>query len=530
MVRCYILVILLGLTCAAGAQNLIPNGGFEQYSILPINYGQANRAVGWTNVNLNYGGPPFGSPDYYHTSALEMGDYFGQITPYKGSGQMGFSTFKSDYIDFREYISTLFSFPLEAGKHYQISFFLSNGAGGAYTLKSDNIGFYFSEHPLYQSIAEPLELTPHYEIPGIVSHYNEWQEYTFNFTPTEDVYYITIGNFHDDDNTELSPNGSNGAYYFIDNIKVKPTTYNLQLIGDKNLCYGESTLLYAVGDSEYRWATSLNPATIISTDSILLVTPLSTTTYIVYGVNDTAYLTVKVSDPILLDLGPDLTLCQGEKLQLDIATFGATYLWQDSTTLSRFTVRKPGIYWVEITVDNCTVKDSLIVQYQPLPNINLGNDTLLCPGDVIILDAYQPDASYLWNNNSTSSYIPAADQGKYWVEVTVNGCTKRDSLYLNFDDEYCNCEVFVPNAFSPNGDGLNDQIKVIPRCPVENFLLSIYNRWGKTVFESDQFFDQWDGNFNGKPSPVGVYVYKASFNYKGSPKAKIQKGSITLIR
>jgi len=517
-------------SCHAGAQNLVPNGGFEYYSILPVDYGQANRAVDWNNVNLNYSGPPFGSPDYYHTSALDMGDYFGQIIPHKGSGQMGFSTYKSDNIDFREYISTQLNFPLEAGKHYKVSFFLSNGKSGTYTFRSNNIGFHFSRYPLYQDEAEPLLVIPHFEFEEIISHYDEWQEYTFNVTPAEDVYFMTIGNFHDDNQTEISPNGVNGAYYFIDHIRVTPTTHNLQLIGDKDLCYGESTTLYAVGDIFYNWATSFDPATIISTDSIMVVTPLTTTTYFVYGSSDTSSLTVTVSEPIPLDLGPDQTLCQGEKLKLDIATYGAHYLWQDSTTQSKFTIRKAGTYWVEVTVNDCTVKDSIIVNYHALPQINLGNDTLLCPGDVIILDVFQDGASYLWHNNSTSSYMPASEQGKYWVEISVNGCLNQDSLYITFNDEYCNCDVFVPNAFSPNGDGLNDLVIVIPNCPVENFNMSILNRWGKTVFETSQPFDEWDGSFNGTPSPLGVYVYRISFNYKGSMNQKVHKGSISLIR
>jgi gliding motility-associated-like protein len=341
---------------------------------------------------------------------------------------------------------------------------------------------------------------------------------------------MTIGNFHDDENTEISPNGINGAYYFIDHISVKPTTYNLQVIGDKELCYGESTTLYAVGDCDYRWVTSTDPTTVISTDSVLVIKPLLTTTYIVYGSNDTASITIRVSDPIPLDLGPDRLLCQGESMQLDVATWGATYIWQDSSTKSKYTIRKDGIYWVDVTIDECTVRDSIIIVYQALPEVNLGNDTLICPGDIINLDAYKPGATYQWQNNSNSSIFDVTQQGQYWVEVSYNGCRNSDTINIYFDDESCHCELFVPNAFSPNGDGLNDLIWAIPKCPVKNYSFSIYNRWGSKVYESDQPGQGWDGYFNGRRSPVGVYIYQASFNYRGSEKPKVQKGSITLIR
>ena len=524
-----ITVIFILFSLLAGAQNLIPNGGFEKYSSLPDDYGQANRAKYWTNVNLNYEGPPYGSPDYYHTSGT-MEDYFGQILPHKGSGQMGFATYKTDNINFREYISTAFSIPLEAGKHYEVSFYLSNGKGGEYTFRSNNIGFHFSVHPLYQSEAEPVDAEPYWEIPTIVSHYDEWQKYSFNITPTEDVHVMTIGNFRDDENTEISPNGINGAYYFIDHIFVRPTNYNLQVIGNKDLCYGESTTLYAVGDFDYRWAISTDPTTIISTDSIMVVKPLITTTYIVYGNNDTTSITISVSDPIPLDLGPDRLLCQGEKLKLDIATWGATYLWQDSSTKSKYTIRSDGIYWVDVTVDGCTVRDSIIIVYQALPVVELGHDMIMCPGDIITLDAYIPGADYLWQNESNSSNTEVTQPGQYWVEVTLNGCSNRDTVNIYFDDESCYCELFVPNAFSPNGDGLNDLLLAKPKCPVDKYSFNVYNRWGSKVFESDQPGEGWNGYFNGRLSPVGVYIYQASFNYRGSDKPKVQKGSVTLIR
>ena len=74
----------------------------------------------------------------------------------------------------------------------------------------------------------------------------------------------------------------------------------------------------------------------------------------------------------------------------------------------------------------------------------------------------------------------------------------------NFVDQF-------PNAFSPNGDKNNDLFKPIVECPIEDYLLQIYNRWGDLVFESYQISDGWDGEVNGKPAPVDVYIYRAEY-------------------
>src|SRR5690606_25879104 len=82
--RLFLLIGALLATTATMAQNLVPNPGFESYSSLPGNYGQYYLAIGWSNVNNNTTGPPYGSPDYFHTSG-GLGTYFGQIAPHGGS-------------------------------------------------------------------------------------------------------------------------------------------------------------------------------------------------------------------------------------------------------------------------------------------------------------------------------------------------------------------------------------------------------------------------------------------------------------
>ncbi|MCW8898750.1 MAG: hypothetical protein OQJ96_13190, partial [Flavobacteriales bacterium] len=122
-----------------------------------------------------------------------------------------------------------------------------------------------------------------------------------------------------------------------------------------------------------------------------------------------------------LNLGNDTTLCQGDTLILDATTPNATYLWQDNTTNPTFSVTQQGSYWVQVTVNNCTTTDVINITYNPSPSINLGNDTTLCQGEILLLDATLPNATYLWQDNTTNPTFNVTQQGVYWVQVT-NSC------------------------------------------------------------------------------------------------------------
>jgi gliding motility-associated-like protein len=93
------------------------------------------------------------------------------------------------------------------------------------------------------------------------------------------------------------------------------------------------------------------------------------------------------------------------------------------------------------------------------------------------------------------------------------------------------CKIFVPNAFSPNDDRLNDVLKAYSSCPIEEYQLQVFNRWGQNVFETKNIGTGWDGNFNGKKQPNGVYIYCLRYKNSGSEKNyKTAKGTVVIIR
>ena len=132
-------------------------------------------------------------------------------------------------------------------------------------------------------------------------------------------------------------------------------------------------------------------------------------------------------------LGNDTTLCDGKSLVLKAETPGSTYLWQDGSTNNNFTVSTPGIYWMEATNPCGSAKDSIDINYSLRPEINLGNDTLLCQGTSLLLNATIPGGSYYWQDNSTANSYIVTDPGFYWVQViNADGCTNSDSINIDF--------------------------------------------------------------------------------------------------
>ncbi len=173
-----------------------------------------------------------------------------------------------------------------------------------------------------------------------------------------------------------------------------------------------------------------------STDSIFTVS--QTGTYDVTVTTNTCIFTADVGvifiDSITLDLGPDTTICFGDTLFIGENYLSANYLWQDGSTPVKYNVIETGLYHCEITVGNCTVSDTIFVQVNPLPEVDLGGEIQICEGDTIILEAFTPGATYIWGNGtdtlSTDTIFEVTGAGIYTVEVQSNNCYSYDTVLV----------------------------------------------------------------------------------------------------
>lgn len=146
---------------------------------------------------------------------------------------------------------------------------------------------------------------------------------------------------------------------------------------------------------------------------------------------DTAVVTVTPLPSF--DLGPDATLCDGQNLLLDVSVPGGTYLWQDGSTANSYTVSAPGNYNVTVTANNCSASDAVNITYNPLPPLDLGPDLSLCAGEITVLDATLPGATYLWQDGSNGPTFTVSGPGTYSVGVLLNGCSSTDAVNVSYN-------------------------------------------------------------------------------------------------
>ncbi len=185
-----------------------------------------------------------------------------------------------------------------------------------------------------------------------------------------------------------------------------------------------------------------------------------------------------------------------------------------------------GIYEDTLTAaDGCDSIRTLhlTVLQHPLPD--LGADRNLCPGDTAILYPGK-FGTYLWQDGSTQSHLTVAQPGLYSVTVT-DSCESASARVLMTGGS---CEIYFPSAFTPNKDGINDVFRILNAPSLSNYDLTLYNRWGQKIFETNDYKKGWDGSVNGQSSEAGVYAWFCRFKKAGSSPLVEMKGTVMLIR
>lgn len=410
---------------------------------------------------------------------------------------------------------------------------------------------------------------------------NFFQTWTSNSTQTTATICIK--------NQNINPSGNDFAiddiYFaqvckFSDTVVVGVNPYPTPNLGNDTIfCQGDSLILRATSDSisTYLWSDN-------STDSLLTVYNSG-----IYSVNvangycegnDTINVTVAAYPQI--NLGNDTLICTGTNIVLDAGQNPGNILWNDNSTNQTLNVSSSGVYWVKIDNQGCENTDTISIIISQGPNPILLPKYAFCEGDSVILDP-GVFATYLWNTGSNSSNIYVKDSGINTYQVQVwdgDGCTdsvstevtmiempvpiifsnhdsicfgttlnlevsggdnylwnngSNSNLYVvkpikpmlysvtatnSFNGTDCsadtsifvyakNCNtLFVPKAFTPDGDGLNDEFGPVGEFNLEYYEMYIYDRWGKLVFSTTNPNENWNGkDANGNEFPTGVFTY-----------------------
>ena len=255
------------------------------------------------------------------------------------------------------------------------------------------------------------------------------------------------------------------------NVTVDPMPV-IDLGPDLMFCNGDQVLLDATTPgASYLWQDGSTAATLLAT---------TTGTYdvdvTVNGCTTNDAITITFNLVPTVDLGPDITVCQGTPLQLDASSPGATYLWQDGSTNATFDVTASGTYSVDVFLGTCEASDVINVTVQPAPVVDLGTDQAVCPGTAVTFDATVPGGSYLWQDNSTSATFTTDQPGTYSVTVTANGCSASDavtlstiglgSVDLGTDEFLCQGETLTLDATLPGSSYLWSTLATSPSITI----------------------------------------------------------------
>lgn len=243
---------------------------------------------------------------------------------------------------------------------------------------------------------------------------------------------------------------------------------------------------------------------------------------------DTTY--VKIIDKPRLNLR-DTFLCLGSNLIIEKKINAQSFLWSTDETSSKIIINKPGKYWLRATTKDCSVSDTFNVKVINAVTPNFGKEHLVCENESNkqLSVKTTPDAKLYWNNGSNATSIPITKEGIYWLKSITKNCgTKTDSVTVIFKN--CECDVFIPNSFTPNDDDKNDYFAPTFQCEYSYFYIVIMDRWGNTVYASSNINGKWDGKFKGNPCPDDVYVYKLEAIQKITDKKITRNGHISLFR
>ncbi len=233
-----------------------------------------------------------------------------------------------------------------------------------------------------------------------------------------------------------------------------------------------------------------------------------------------------------LDLGNDTFYCGPVDRWLYPQKGFAKYVWHDFAEVIDYRATTPGKKKITITTkEGCIESDSVMISQFPPIDGGLSNDTSICVSSVMTLTARDSFIQYNWNTGANSRSIRVSDAGMYIVTVKDNnGCIISDTINIKEQADALPVDLFMPNAFTPNDDNLNETYPGSKYAdPGSPYLLRLYNRWGELIFESTSPLNEWNGRIKNEMAPQDVYVYYVK--YVGCDNVERWfRGTFTLLR
>jgi gliding motility-associated-like protein len=249
--------------------------------------------------------------------------------------------------------------------------------------------------------------------------------------------------------------------------------------------------------------------------------------------------------PNIMMMGSELSACESDTVVVSpLATGGSgeiDYFWKGPDNFTGNTRRlviqgihpnQQGNYQLTVTdTINCVESQSINITVNPFPEIAFASYDTIWAEPGYLLEAGNGAEYYQWNTGEITEAIQIDSMGRYVVEViSYEGCKSSDAVQVLWGSD--GQPFYMPNAFTPNGDGLNDIFRALPKYDyVSSYQLNIYNRWGQQIFECKDIDCGWDGTHQGNLSSNGAYIYRVVYEEISQPgRTKSLDGTVMLVR
>jgi gliding motility-associated-like protein len=319
--------------------------------------------------------------------------------------------------------------------------------------------------------------------------------------------------------------------YFDPSLISYTIQSNSRLCTDKTVLFnintitGLDSLKWDFGDNNF--SSIPNPSHIYSNEGLYYVTMKAYSTRCGIVKEDISTLKIFIAnDNDLLD--DNIGICDTNNVKLTPKKIvnGAKYEWSTGENTPEINVKNVGKYWLNFSSGNCTLSaDTAIIFQKPKPVADLGKDTTVCKNKPIVLSTlFYSNATYSWNTGEITNQIKINTPGEYIVYVTQD-CKVSDTINVLPGD----CDFFMPNTFTPNADGVNDYYGPAGNFLANNYEILIFDRWSNVVFSTKNSLEKWDGTTNGKPMPIGNYLWILKYTTKRGI-VKNEQGTVLLLR
>ncbi len=420
-----LLLVWLVLICphVVVSQNLVPNHSLEVYDPCPV-WPQSSgplEAPPWVAIlTANYfnvcADPMYlGVPNnFIGTQAAQDGVGYGGFYVVTGSGN-------------HEFLQVQLLDTLEANKCYKVGFWVSLSDESC---AADQMGALLTDAP----VNSPVGLSPQIDYGGhFLSDTEEWMYILGYYTAVGNELYLTIGNFHLNDETRIDPDCDNQfifAYYYMDNVVVEevPTEpVNVELGANVVVCDSFEIIAGSDPDIVYYWSTGeIGPSITVYTSGVYSVTAS-------YGCSeDYDDIEVTIIGDASVDIGTDSVLmCIGDEFDISLDPSAGFYEWNDGSMGWNYTITTDGTY--SVTVDNgCDVaSDTIVVTTMDVPMpFTLGPDTFICPGEEYLIDFDPSLGDFSWQDGSTSASYTIDNDGSYSLTISNMCGEQTDDLEM----------------------------------------------------------------------------------------------------